>query len=178
MQFEFTLPHGFERRDLINLNQVAVKRRTFTRVFVPFLRIVLCLIGLFLFLSGLLLVIMDATVAVTTSIILMLIGILWFLLGAFYYRYGAWKSRKIALKDVGAITVMLDDEGIAEITEKGRASFPYNAICETVLFRSTYFLFLDKKHALILPVRCLSQGSPVAFEEFWQRKCEKRIKKL
>ena len=56
---------------------------------------------------------------------------------------------------------------VYETTEKGTAFYQYSAFVEAVCCSNIYFLFLDKRNALILPVQAMTQGSPAVFDGCW-----------
>lgn len=178
MQYQFHLPDGYLMRDLIHLNQVVVRRKWFLWLAVGILRIVLSVVGFMLLLTGVFMLFGNYDVQIVTAVVIGLVGLVWFLLGIFYYRYGAWRSRRLMLKDVGAITVTMTDDQIEEQTEKGASRFSYQMVQEVLLFRDTYFLFLDRRHALILPIRSLTEGHAHTFAAFWHEKAQQSLRTI
>ena len=177
MDFEFYLPHGYEKQDILALNKVVVRKKPILRIFVPILRIALSAFGLFLLIAGLMFLFGDYDEK-STGVFCVLVGAIWFFLGVFYFRYLAWRSRRVAIKNTGALTVTLTEDGIGETNTMTSAVFPYSTIQEIVCYCDTYFLFVDKRHAFILPIRHFSAGTVASFEAFIGEKCGKSIRKL
>ena len=171
MAFTFSMPGGYSTADLVNLNRIHTKLGKVRRWLVPVLRVVFTLGGLFLIASAaLLLAYGGAEDGLLTSIVVFfLVGLLWLLLGLFRYRLSAWNSRRLTLRDLGSITVTVDEEGVTETTDKGRALHPYSAFVGAACYRDTLFLFLDKNHALILPFAAMTGGTATELDGFWAR---------
>ena len=91
---------------------------------------------------------------------LILLGLLYLGLSIFYHRFSAWRSSRMQLKDTGEITVTLDDAGVREQGRKGEGFYPYASFIGCFHSRGRYFLFLDKKHAVILPEAAMAVGDP------------------
>jgi len=177
MEFRFLLDQGNEFRELLLLNKVVVRRSSFLRIFVPLLRIILIAGGLFLLLPGCVLLFGQYDNK-TAGVAAALVGLVWFLLGVFYYRYGALRSRAMTLKNIGSIILMLTQDGIQEVTQKTESRFGYDAIREVYFYRNTYFLFVDRKHALILPCSKLVLGQAEDLEKTLEERCQTTVKKL
>ena len=61
-----------------------------------------------------------------------------------------------------SVTVTLDDAGVREQGRKGEGFYPYASFIGCFHSRGRYFLFLDKKHAVILPEAAMAVGDPAA----------------
>ena len=177
MEFRFILDNGNEFRELLLLNKVVVKRNAFLRVFVPLLRIALTIIGVFFLLTGCVLLFGDYD-SKSAGVACTLVGVVWTFLGLFYYRYGAWRSHRMTLKNVGSIIISLTEHDIVEVSQMSDARFGYDAVRELYFYRDTYFLFLDRRHALILPLAKLSSGQAELLEQELSSRCGKTLKKL
>lgn len=171
MSFTFCLPDGYSTADLVNLNRVHTKLGKIRRWLIPVLRVVFTLGGIFLILSAALLLAYDgiADGMLASIIVFFLVGLIWLLLGLFRYRVSAWSSKRLAVKDLGSITVTLSEEGVSENTNKGYALHPYDAFVGAACYRDILFLFLDKNHALILPLSVMTGGTAAELDAFWTR---------
>lgn len=167
MQFQFYFPKGYETRDLILLNKTAA--RAFHRWWNLLSRVLLCGLGAVTLLGG----ILTLTAAggthemLSASLFPMILGAAWLVLGLENFRLSAWLSRRLQIRNAGGVTVTLDDGGVTEATQnKGSTRYEYSAF--TAVFRrgTTYVLFLDRKHALLLPERVLTRGDPNALGSF------------
>ena len=171
MTFTFHMPEGYSTADLVALNKVHTKRGKIRRWLIPALRAVFTLGGLLLVLGAALLLACGGVEdgLLPSIVIFFVVGILWILIGLFHYRIGAWNSRRLTIRDLGSITVTLDEEGISEITGKGSALHPYAAFAGAACYRDILFLFLDKNHAMILPYAAMTGGTAAELEAFWAR---------
>ena len=66
------------------------------------------------------------------------------------------------IRDLGEVTVTLDDAGVRERSRKGESFYPYSSFISCFHSRGRYFLFVDKKHAVILPEQAIAVGDPAA----------------
>lgn len=171
MTFTFHMPEGYSTADLVALNKVHTKRGKIRRWLIPVLRVVLTLGGILLVLgTSLLLACGGAEDGRLLSIVVFfVVGILSILVGLFHYRISAWNSQRLTIRDLGSITVTLDEEGISEITGKGSALHSYAAFAGAACYRDILFLFLDKNHAMILPYAAMTGGTAAELEAFWTR---------
>jgi len=177
MDFQFRFENGYDFYELILLNKAVVRRNAFLRVFVPILRSVFVVGGLFFLITGCMFFFAGFHDAAMGAICI-LAGLLWFLLGAFYYRYGAWKSRRMLLKNLGSISISLNEKDIHELTSRSEARFSYHLIQEVCFYKNTYIVFLDKKHAFILSLNKLSAGQPDLLAMALEERCGKAVKQL
>lgn len=86
-----------------------------------------------------------------------------------YRRIFAWGCRRRLIKGLGTIRVTLDETGITEVTDKSRTVCSYDVVLRAVYYRDVYYLFLDKRHVLLLPVSDMTRGTPQELETLWER---------
>lgn len=177
MDFQFQLENGYDFYELLLLNKAVVRRNAFLRVFVPILRTVFVVGGLFFLITGCLFC-FSVFHDLAMGSICIFAGLLWLLLGAFYYRYGAWRSQRLQLKNVGSVSISLNENDIHELTPRSESRFSYDAIQEVCFYKNTYFVFLDKKHAFILSLDKLSAGQPDLLAKVLEERCGKAVKPL
>lgn len=163
MYYQFKV-NGYTIQDLVVLCRITAKRYRRGRTAVH--RTIYVLAGLVLLATGALLL-LEATLQKGDSLllgaVLLAAGLLYLGLGIFYHRLTAWRSHQIQLKDVGEVTVTLDDAGVREQSKKGEGFYPYASFIDCFHSPGRYFLFLDKKHAVILPEAAMAVGDPAAF---------------
>lgn len=171
-RFCFELP-GYCWQDLLALNRLNVKKSKLYRWLIPLLRVVMCLVGGFAFLIAAMLI-YDACHGAKMNWVLLaaflLLGLLWLYAGLFYYHRRARKSRRLALQDAGGIRIEFSGEDITGNDKKGCASYCYDAFAGAYDYCDRWFLFLDKRHALILPRTAMTEGDPEAFVRFLEKK--------
>ena len=145
--------------------------------------------GLWYALSNLLLIL--GCLAVLTS------GILAFALGAwsreigFYWLLVAFLlvllivmravRQNASLKSAnaqGTVTLTTDESGIHAQAATLSSDFGYDAYCDLVHYRDTYYLYIDKRKAQIVPERCFTQGDPAAFGAFLTEKTGLTVKEI
>lgn len=176
MNYQFCLPLGYATADLVNLNRVYVKMGPIRRWLRPLLRWAMTLCGAALLVVGAVMLVGGAEDGlIISTIIFLVVGLLWLLVGLFANRVNAWSSRRLMMKGLGNITVILDESGVTETSDKGTALHPFSAFVDVVYYRNTYFLFFDKRHAIILPTRAMTQGSPATFADWWSQHSGKEI---
>ncbi len=93
-------------------------------------------------------------------------------------RLNAWQSQRMLVRGGGEQTVTLADDGIHGHDEKGEGVSPWSAVEEAYHARGLYLLFVDRKHALILPERALERGDAAALKAFLEEKLQRNIKEL
>ena len=162
MYYQFKL-NGYTIQDLLVLCRVTAKRYRRGRTLLH--RTVYVLAGLALLATGVLLL-LDAILqegdSLLLGVVLLAAGLLYLGLGIFYHRLTAWRSHRMQLRDMGEITVTLDDAGVREQGKKGEGFYPYSSFIGCFHSRGRYLLFLDKKHAVILPEQAVTVGDPAA----------------
>ena len=98
--------------------------------------------------------------------------------GIFYHRINALQSRRLLVKTAGEGTVVLSDTEFTEQTSLGTASHPYSAFLSVIRYRGRLFLFVDKRHAYILPDERMTVGDPAGVDAFLEEKCGKPVRVL
>ena len=99
---------------------------------------------------------------------------------------GAWVflnlSRNAAvlkgLNAKGTTTVTTTEEGIRAAAEGMSTDIAFSALCDIIHYRGTYFLYVDKRRATILPERCFVEGDPAAFGAFLAEKTGLEVKEI
>ena len=157
MYYQFKV-NGYTIQDLVILCRVTAKRYRWARTLL--FRGIALILGLIMLGMGAL--ILAAEGSTVLGIALILLSLLYLTLSIFYYRLTAWRSSRMQIKDVGEITVTLDDAGVREQSRKGEGFYPYSSFISCFHSRERYLLFLDKKHAVILPEQAITVGDPAA----------------
>lgn len=166
-QYEYTL------EDMKILSRVTA--RLYNRRKVLIRRTVLGVMGLaYLFIGGILLGAGNALVGG----ILLTAGVIFASMAVFYHTGAAWRSKRMMAEGMGLMTVTLEDATLRGETGKGGASYPYDEVTEACHFRGRYFLFLDKRHAMLLPERALVQGQQAGLKPFLEKKLGKEIRDI
>lgn len=109
------------------------------------------------------------------GLILILVGVFFGAVAVLYHQGSAWRSRRMLLKGMGSITVELTEEGIRGQSGKGEDHYPYSSVIGACYYGGCYFLFLDERHAILLPERAQTQGDPVALKIWLEEKLGKEI---
>ena len=177
MEFRFILDKGNTFKELLKLNRAAVKRSKLMRILVPLLRIVLVLGGIFFLVPGIVML-SPGEGELHVGIACLAVGVIWLLLGLFYFHYGAWRSRRMQLKNIGSIIISLTENDIVEVTQKTDSRFGYDVIQHICFYKNTYFLFVDKKHAFILPCGNLVSGNLDDLQSVLEERCGRTVQKL
>ena len=175
MELRFAFSDGYSLEDLRLFNILCARRGKVTRWSVPLLRLVLLAGGAFLFLTGILTLAKKGSVLL--AVLYLLVGAAWMLLGLFRDRVNAWRSRRIMLRGVHRMEFTVTEDGIAEKTEFTNAEYTFEPDCALVFYKETYFVFFDKRHAVLLPLRCMTRGKAKDLEKFWEEKMGKPVEK-
>ena len=113
------------------------------------------------------LIILAAFDAIDTDMIIMLlIFLLCFTYLLFRNRLNARISQKSFMKNIGTLFYTMNDDGIFVKTLKSEERYYYSGITAIYTAGDTYFILLDKNHALILPKRGFVSGAPESFEDY------------
>ena len=166
-QYEYTL------EDMNALSRVAAK--TYRRKRVLIFRAVLAVMavaylgmGILLFPSG----------NLVPGIIFTAAGILFAAIFLFYHQGTAWRAKRMMMEGDSSSTVTLEEERIHGESEKGEGSYPYSAVIGAYHYKERYFLFVGKRHAMLLPERGLIQGDGAHLRAFLEEKLGKEIVEL
>ena len=100
-----------------------------------------------------------------------------FVLWVFIDRIVAWLSARMQLKTGSLDTTFAEDE-ISVVTDKLKEQYPYSSVIEAYHYKKTYFLYVDKRHAMLLPERCFTEGDVSLFGEFISEKCKVTVKEV
>lgn len=108
-------------------------------------------------------------------------GILGFLLlGAvllassiFYHYLNAWGSSRQIIQKACQSTVRMDAEGFTEESEMATIYHRYGVFYALYAYSGYFFLFIDQKHAYILPKASFTRGNSEEFPRFIEERCGK-----
>lgn len=166
-QYDYTL------EDMNALSRVTA--RTYRRKKVMLYRVVLALLALaYLAVGG----VMLSGGSILWGAILIVAGVLFAVLSLFYHQGTAWRSKRMMVEDTGDFTVELEEESVRGRSEKGESAYPYSAVIGAYHYGERYFLFLDRRHAMLLPERALTQGDPAGLKPFLEDKLKQEIVEL
>lgn len=170
-QFRFQL----EFQDMLALNLVHEKahRRWWGRL----LRVLGIALGAAALLEAALMLIFLREEA-GLALVLTLLGAVMVTAPCWRPRLNAWQSQRMLVRGGGEQTVTLADDGIRGHDEKGEGVFPWSAVEEAYHARGRYLLFVDRKHALILPERALERGDEAGLRAFLEEKLQRKVKEL
>ncbi len=88
---------------------------------------------------------------------------------------------RTALKNLmskGCVTLRADEEGIHIEMPTIASSVAYASYRDLVHSGETYYLYIDKRQANILPERCFTEGDPAAFGKFIEEKTGLKVKEI
>ena len=163
----------YSMKDLMNFNRVYVKVGTVRRWVFPLVRALLPVLSVFLMaFSGLHLTfgkVMRGTALFYWYWVCIVFGVCGILLAVFVRRILAWNYRRKRVKGLGTVHVTLDETGITEVTDKSRSVCCYDVVLRAVYYRDVYYLFLDRRHVVLLPVSDMTRGTPQELEALWER---------
>jgi len=166
----FQFQYDYTLEDMKALSRVTA--RAYRRKRVLIYRTALALLGAgYLATGGLLL----SAGSVAVGLVLLAVGVLFAAASLFYHQGIAWRSKRMMVEGEGTFTVSLEEESIRGRSGKGESSYPYSAVMGAFRYQGRYFLFLDKRHAMLLPERGLTQGDPAALKSFLEEKLGKEI---
>lgn len=169
--FQFRYEYTLE--DMNALSRVTA--RTYRRKKVLLYRAVLVLLGAaYLAIGGLMLFHQSWAV----GIVLFAAGLLFTALSLFYHQGIAWRTKRMMVEGEGDFTVELEEESIRGKSEKGESAYPYSAVIGAFHYKERYFLFLDKRHAMLLPERALIKGDRTVLNGFLTEKLGKEIEEI
>ena len=78
----------------------------------------------------------------------------------------------------GTLTLTADEDGVHTAAGSVSSSFGYDSFCDLVHSGETYYLCLDRRKTLILPVRCFVEGDPGRFGSFMEQKTGLTVKEI
>lgn len=170
--YQFQFEYNF--KDLLTLNRVYTKARGCWSARI--LRTLEIVIGAL----NLLAVVMfwNAIDAFPRLLVNLIFGLLLVGIGVFRTRLNAWSSKRMLVKDTGVLTVTLDEDGVREHNKKGEGIYRWDALVDGYHSRERYLLFVDKKHAIVLPERALTQGDSTQLKSFIEARLGQEIKEI
>ncbi len=163
--FQFQCPYTIE--DLILLNRIANKRWLIAifRVFFIFSAVIWLATTPSMFMDG----------NIFSGVFFVIVGLFFLAIGVFYYRVSAYLSKKTMIDGFQETEVTMEEDGFRERGTKGENYFLYGAVMALYHHQGRYFIFLDKKHAVILQEACFTKGDLAAFPSFMEEKTGKSI---
>ena len=181
MEFRFELPEGYSYRDMLVLCRVYRRKSRVRRWFSRLFRLAMVLFGGSMVLSALSW--LDGGYVGETPLWVLVawplfMGTLLLALALFEDHLAAWGSRRRNLQDLGRISVCLDADGVILETKKGKDIRPYSAFTEAYACKGYWLLFVDQRHAYILPQAAMTAGDPAVFSDFLTEKTGKTIKRI
>ncbi len=102
------------------------------------------------------------------------LGLLLALLFLFRARVNAWSARRNMAK-MENMTIKLSADHITETNAGAMFQVPYGNVERVFYYRERYFLFLDKRHAHILPEAHFAVGDPKDFSAFIEDRTGKQV---
>lgn len=169
--FEFQYTYTLE--DMNALSRVSAK--TYRRKKVMILRTVLAVMSIAYLGMGALIL---SSGSMVSGLVMTAAGVLFALLCLFYHQGTAWNTKRLMMEGEASSTVTLEEECIHGKGEKGEGSYPYSAVIGAYHYKERYFLFMDKRHAVLLPERALTRGDPAALKPWLEVKLGKEIVEL
>lgn len=169
----FQFQYDYTLEDMNALSRVTGK--TYRRKKVLIFRLVLALLGMGYLYMG---CVLFAPGSKLVGVILLAAGILFVALSLFYHQGTAWRSKRMMPERMGSLTVELEETGLRGKSGAGEDFYPYSAVIGAYHYRERYFLFLDRRHAMLLPERALVRGEKAALGGFLSEKLKKEIKEL
>ena len=95
-----------------------------------------------------------------------IVGLLLLVTAIFTGPLNALRSSRHAVQGTGPIRFRFSEDCFSHECALESGLHPYRALHALWRFRGRYFLFLDRRHAYILPASGLSDGAPADFERF------------
>lgn len=181
MEFRFELPEGYSYQDVLALMRVLIRKRKIGRWVRLLFRLAMVLFGGSMVLSALSW--LDGGYVGETPLWVLVVwplfmGTLLLALALFEDHLAAWGSRRRNLQNAGRILVCLNEDGVTEETKKGKDIRPYSAFTEAYACKGYWLLFVDQRHAYILPQAAMTAGDPAVFSDFLTEKTGKTIKRI
>lgn len=87
-------------------------------------------------------------------------------------------TKRMQVESIGELTMTLDTDGVREQSIKCDSLYPWASLVAAYHSRGRYVLFLDPKHAIILPERALTQGDIATLKAFLEEKLHKEVKEI
>ena len=163
---EFKAETKLEYRDF--LSWIKVHAKTSRRKLNTVLN-VLTAVALALIIAGAaILICLDA---MDTDVVIMLVGAgVCFGVILMRDRINARSSQKLYVRSIGTVYITANDEAIFAKNLKSEEKYFYSGLTAIYTNGDTYYLLLDKNHAIILPKRSFTSGDPEGFAAFLTEK--------
>ena len=83
-------------------------------------------------------------------------------------------------KTYGETTLVFDEEGVSSQSANSQSQYRYPAFTELFYSRKyeTYYLYINKHEAVVVPEHCFTQGDPAAFGIFISGKTGLEVKEI
>lgn len=104
-------------------------------------------------------------------VLALLLGCLTLYMGVFYYRIGARQSQKLMVEGAAVQEITLTGEELVSHSAVEESHISYGVVRTLYYYGHYYFLFLDKKHSVILDERGIREGDPAGLAAFLEQKC-------
>ena len=97
-----------------------------------------------------------------------------------YYAVREFRVRSTlkSLRAQGMITMTAGEDGMHAEAEALSSDYSYRAFQDVARFKETYYLYVDRRRALILPDRCFTEGNPADFGAFLEQKTGRTIRNI
>ncbi len=164
--FKFGVEYSF--KDFIALNKLYAKKmkkwwRRAIEIFYIVAGIIFILIGA---------VMLTEEISFSWFFVIFL-GIILILLMVFAPYLGAIQTKRLLLQDEHKMEFSFEEEFFIETTDKSESKRFYNSIFSLYFYKDRYFIFLDKRHAYIIPKDFLKEINQDEFIKFISEKSEK-----
>ena len=74
--------------------------------------------------------------------------------------------------------MLTDDDAMHANAAALSSDYSYRAFQDIVHFKQSYYLYIDKRKAMIVPERCFTEGDPAAFGAFIGQKTGLKIRNI
>lgn len=167
--FVLRFDQGYEKDDYLALQRLYQKK--LQPWWKHILEVLMLLAGVIVVIDAILLLTLGS---IGQGLFSLALGLLLAMIFLFRTRINAWASRRQAMKTEN-LTVKFSAEGITETSSTGTLTMPYSNVERIFHYRACYFLFLDKRHAHILPESHFAVGDPADFAAFIEDRTRLRV---
>ena len=182
MEFQFELPDGYRKEDLLALCRLQYRKTLFSRILTSLLRGLLSFVGLFLLIPGLFILLGPpsggrfAGDELRYGITWTLLGLLFLAVAIFRDRINANRSRRMLNKNMGSMHMTFTEEEVLEKAKGVEARLSYSLFLDFYRYRDWWFLYIQKHRAYVLPFSAMTAGSAENFEKFITEKTGLSVK--
>lgn len=152
-----------------------VTAKTYRRKKVLLYRLVCALLGIGYLAFGLT---MIPSGQKAIAVILVAAGLFFSATAVFFHKGTAWRSKRMMVEGAGELTADLEETGVRGRSQKGEDFYPYGSFIGAYHYKGRYFLFQDKKHAVLLPDAGLVEGDAAELKNFLEQKLGTAIQEL